>query len=263
MEQLSSKENSIIKSCKALAESASERRKQGLIFLEGMRLCGEAARAGVRIETLLCTEEALGKWQTQLLPLREQAAYSAVITPQLGKHISQTQTAQGVYCICAMPESTPPDMRAGGSFLLLDRLQDPGNMGSIIRTAEAFGTHCIILSQDCVDIWSPKVLRSTMGSCFRQQIWITDNLPQTAKELAENGVTVYGAALDPQAVTPAELSKGSSGIAIVIGNEGNGISPQVLECCSHCLYIPMTAEIESLNAATAAAVLLWELSKLP
>lgn len=260
MQELSSKENSIIKSCKALAESAAERRKQGLIFLEGMRLCTEAVDAGVTVTALLVTAEAWEKWQDRLSPLGEHAESCAIITPQLSKHLAQTQSAQGVYCVCSMPEVRRPSLIMG-SYLLLDRLQDPGNMGNIIRTAEAFGLGQLILSRDCADIWSPKVLRSTMGSCFRQSIAVSEDMTDTAVQLRAEGVTVYGAALDDSAVTPRQLRRGSGGIAIVIGNEGAGISPQLLAACDSTLYIPMTNRIESLNAATAAAILLWELSK--
>ncbi|MEG2073488.1 MAG: RNA methyltransferase [Angelakisella sp.] len=259
MELLSSKENSIIKSCKALAESASERRKQGLVFLEGARLCGEASEAGAEAQSLLVTEEAWEKWQERLLPLSQQVQSCYMITPQLAKHISETQSAQGVYCVCTMPKSKPADFSAGGNFLLLDRLQDPGNMGTIIRTAEAFGIDRVIFSRDCVDIWSPKVLRSTMGSCFRVATEESDNLAETVGQLRRNGVAVYGAALRRDARTPAQLVRGRTGIAVVIGNEGSGITKQVLDACDYALYIPMTDKIESLNASAAAAILLWEL----
>lgn len=262
MEQLSSKENSLIKSCRALAESAGERRKQGLVFLEGMRLCCEATDAGVPVETLLVTGEAWERWQQELLPLSRQAAHCAIVTPQLARHLSNTQSPQGVYCTCALPPVQQPDVTAG-SFLLLDRLQDPGNLGSILRSAEAFGVGQLILSRDCADLWSPKVLRATMGSCFRQPTAYSDDLAATVLQLRDSGVTVYGTALDSGAITPAGMEQGSGGIGVVIGNEGAGVSPRVLDACNHRLYIPMTSRIESLNAATAAAILLWELYKLP
>lgn len=260
MEKLSSKDNSMIKNCRNLAANANERREQGLIFVEGLRLCCEAAAAGAVVQQLLLTEDALERWMPQLTPLLESAEETALVSKGLGEHLSQTQNSQGVYAVCRAPRWVLPDLAQGGRYLLLDRLQDPGNLGTIIRTAEAFGMTAVVLSPHCADPWSPKVLRGTMGSCFRQCVVQVPDIGEILCAMGAAGVTAYAAALEPSSVTPAQMQPGTGGIAVVIGNEGAGVSPELLACIPQRVYIPMTPHIESLNAATAASVLMWELS---
>lgn len=260
METLSSRDNPIIKNCRSLAADAHQRREQGLCMLEGVRLCCDAAASGVEVTQLLVTADALERWEPQLGELISKAKRCHLITDSVSGTISQTKNSQGVYCICAMPQAEP-ELVFPGRFVLLDRIQDPGNLGTIIRCAEAFGVTQLLLSQGCADIWSPKVLRSTMGSVFRQPVAVAASLAGTVAALCDNGVQVYAAALDTTAVTPEKMTQGSGGIAVVVGNEGSGVSQQVLEQCSGRVYIPMTPAIESLNAAAAATVLMWELAR--
>ena len=141
---------------------------------------------------------------------------------------------------------------------LLDRLQDPGNLGTIIRGAEAFGVTALVLGPGCPDCFSPKVLRSTMGSLFRQPVFHTGDLPGSIRRMGEEGFAVYAAMLDPAARTVQQLPK-SGGLGVVIGTEGRGVSPEVAAACAGSVYIPMAPAIESLNAAAAASVLMWEM----
>lgn len=148
----------------------------------------------------------------------------------------------------------------GEKFLALDHLQDPGNLGTIIRTADAFGADGILLSEGCADCYSPKVLRSTMGSVFRLPIWTVPDLAQTLKELHQAGFSTFGAALDETAICLGNFSFPQKSVAVV-GNEGNGISRPVLDACQQTLYIPMKGETESLNAGVAASLILWEMCR--
>lgn len=259
MEVISSRGNILVKNCRSLAADAAERREQGLVFLEGQRLCCEAVSANVVIEQLFITVEALERLGDKLTTVLAAARRCFTVTEGVAQFISQTKGSQGVYCVCRMPEPQERSAASGGCLLLLDRLQDPGNLGTIIRCAEAFGISRVFLSRDCADLWSPKVLRSSMGSCFRQPVEQTDSLTGVIAELRQNGISTYAAALDSTAAKPQSLAAASGGIALVVGNEGNGVSAEVLSACDGCVYIPMTAQIESLNAATAAAVLMWEL----
>ena len=149
-------------------------------------------------------------------------------------------------------------LQEGGRYLLLDRLQDPGNLGTIIRGAEAFGVTALVLGPGCPDCFSPKVLRSTMGSLFRQPVFHTGDLPGSIRRMGEEGFAVYAAMLDPAARTVQQLPR-SGGLGVVIGNEGRGVSPEVAAACAGSVYIPMAPAIESLNAAAAASVLMWEM----
>ncbi|MEG1686843.1 MAG: RNA methyltransferase [Angelakisella sp.] len=257
MEQLSSKDNSTIKLCRSLAADPGARSASGLAFVEGVRLCRDAA-ATVPIQTLLVTEQAYRRWQPELTALSQMSQSTYLITPALADSIAQTQNSQGCYCICQTPHMALPTVK-NGSFLLLERLQDPGNLGTIIRCAEAFGMDAVLCSPDCADLWSPKVLRSAMGSCFRQCVVVSQDLCATARQLTQSGVSVYAATLTRDAVLPQQMTRGSGGIAVAIGNEGAGLTTSLLDCCTSSVFIPMTDRIESLNAATAATVLMWEL----
>ena len=160
---ITSRENPLIKLCRRLQSGARVRREEGLFVAEGARLCREALRAGVAVQTLLATPEAAEKnpW------LREVGVPVQELSPGVAAAISDTKSPQGVYCLCAIPAAAELAIRPEGRYLLLDSLQDPGNLGTILRGAEAFGITAVILGRGCPDRFSPKVLRSTMGSAFR------------------------------------------------------------------------------------------------
>ena len=155
-----------------------------------------------------------------------------------------------------------PDIYGGFSgahrLVLLDGVQDPGNVGTMIRTAEALGFDGAVLSPECADIWSPKSLRASMGSILRLPC-ISCGLAQMIAELQSGGFVVYGAMLDDTAARLGEV-RFPERAAAVIGSEGRGISPETAAACDRGLYIPITGA-ESLNAAAAAAMIMWELSK--
>ena len=184
-----------------------------------------------------------------------------MVSDGLETKISSVQTPQGIYCVCGMPKRALQQIAGSGEkFLALDHLQDPGNLGTIIRTADAFGADGIILSEGCPDCYSPKVLRSAMGSVFRLPIWTVRNLAQTLEAMRQEGFTCFGAALDGTAIRLGEFSFPKRSVAVV-GNEGNGISRPVLEVCQKTLYIPMKGEAESLNAGVASSLILWEMCR--
>ena len=260
MEKITSRDNPAVRLCRKVASGSRERKKEGLLFAEGLRLCLEAKRAGLRVPLLLAEESAWQRHEEELAPLAAQAGRVCLLYPSVSAHIAQTENGQGIYCLCQIPEVTEPDWDQGGRFLLLDHLQDPGNLGTIVRCAEAFGVTAVVLSPGCPDPVSPKVLRSTLGSVYSCPPLCCGDLPELIGTLRRKGMGVYAAALDASAVTPGGMERPSAGLAVVIGNEGNGVSPQVLEACGGKVYIPMKGETESLNAAVAATVLMWEIS---
>ncbi len=252
---ISSRENGVVKLCRRLQSSGRARREEGLFLAEGSRLCREAVSAGLSVSTLLATPEALEKNPWLEEPGRGELL---LISQGVAKAISDTQSPQGVFCLCALPQERELSLQEGGRYLLLDRLQDPGNLGTIIRGAEAFGVTALVLGPGCPDCFSPKVLRSTMGSLFRQPVFHTGDLPGSIRRMGEEGFAVYAAMLDPAARTVQQLPR-SGGLGVVIGNEGSGVSPEVAAACAGSVYIPMAPAIESLNAAAAASVLMWEM----
>lgn len=180
------------------------------------------------------------------------------IPNELAAYISETEHPQGIFAVGEMPKAEPLTMRAG-SYLLLDELQDPGNLGTILRTAEAMGITAVVLSAHCPDLFSPKVIRSTMGSGWRQKTVRVDDLAGSIAAWQKQGLHCYAATLSPEALPLQRLPAGECR-GIVIGNEGNGVSREVIDACNGEVYIPMRGAAESLNAAAAAALCMWELS---
>ena len=263
MKNITSKDNSVIKQAAMLNKSAKERRKSGLMLLEGLRICTDAAKSGYIAKNLLFTETALTKYESELKIAIENAEDVYVISDALARYISDTQHTQGVFSIIKRRSFSENEISfdANSKFIMLENLQDPGNMGTIIRCAEAFGMTAVVVSRDSVDVYSPKVLRSTMGSVLRMPIVEVDDIQATITEMKDRGTRVYGAILDRSSVRPSDMEISSGGIAVVIGNEGNGLRKDTYEKCSGTVFIPMTENIESLNAASAATVLMWEMSQ--
>ena len=251
---ISSKSNSKIKYVKRLLTSAKERRVGGVFVIEGVRIVKEAPMESVK--QLFISESLMGSGalETSVYPNVE------VVTDEVYRSISDTVTPQGVLAVVEQPSFTL-DLAAYENkcrFLLLDGIQDPGNLGTIIRTAEAAACDMVIMSEECADIYNPKVIRSTMGSIFRVPFLI-DDLVSVIEALKTDGVMVYGAALDGS-LNFRDVSYGEK-TAIVIGNEGNGISGGVLNSVNQKIRIPMHGQVESLNAAVSAALILYEIDR--
>ncbi len=251
---LTSRDNPMVKLCRRLQSGGKARREEGLFLAEGFRLCREALSAGLSVKALLATTRAL-----EQNPWLEQAGEVTLISQGVAEAVSGTKTPQGVFCLCVLPGEQEPVFRPEGRYLLLDCLQDPGNLGTIIRGAEAFGITAVVLGPGCPDRFSPKVLRSTMGSVFRQPVFLSGSLPETIRQMERTGVPVYAALLEPGARMVQCLPK-TGGLGIIIGNEGNGVSQEAVEAAAGGVYIPMAPAIESLNAAAAATVIMWEMS---
>lgn len=174
------------------------------------------------------------------------------------RSVAPTQTPQQVLFLCALPDHALPAKLSGSRYLVLDNLQDPGNLGTLWRTADAFGADGLILLPGCADPWGPKTLRATMGACFRLPAWETD-LETVRALLEEADIPLYATALraDTADVRQVDLKRA----AVVIGSEGRGISKEALALCRRTIKIPMRERCESLNAAMAAGVVLWEMCR--
>ena len=144
---------------------------------------------------------------------------------------------------------------------MLSSLQDPGNIGAVLRSALAFGCDGLILSDDCPDLYSPKVLRAAMGGVFRQPVLVSRDLPELIRSMREKGIDTLAAALDRSAMTSDEARLDRDGVAVVIGNEGSGLSTEMIEACGKTVFIPISARSESLNASVAASIFLWEMRR--
>ena len=260
MQVISSKDNEKIKRLAKLCSSRQERREKGLFVLEGARLCLDALENGVRAKEAYLTREGIKRLGERTALLESRCGALFLLEGNAAAKLSDTKHPQGVFLLCEMDENvlSGPLCTTKG-LLALSSLQDPGNVGTILRSADAFGLGGVALSADCPDPFSPKVLRSAMGSVFRVPIQVVDDLPRFLLELRGAGSPVYAAALSDQSVPVLDVPM--KGAAIVIGNEGNGLSPEVLAACEKRVIIPISERCESLNAAVAAAVFAWEIGR--
>lgn len=256
-ELLASRANPKIREAAALLDAAA-RKKTGRFLLEGARLCADAADSGVPVEAAFVTPAAEAKFPAACGRLLAAARNAYSISEQAAEKLSDTRSPQGVFCVCLQREPAF-SFRADGFYVLTDGVQNPDNLGAVSRTAEALGAAGLIVGGGC-DVYAPKALRASMGALLRLPVLRTDDPAGTVLSMRRQGFTVYAAALRDDAVDVRAAKKGA-GTAVVIGNEGNGVSPAVSDACDASVVIPMPGGAESLNAAAAAAILIWEFTK--
>ena len=256
---ITSKDNPVIKLYQKLSSSKKERLQYGLFVLEGLRIVEDAVKENSGLTHLIMTEPAYEKFGSNLFQADLRDTKILVISNELGNKIASTGTTQGVFAICRIPVERRLTFLENGRYVVLFGLQDPGNVGMIIRTADALGIDGIILSGSC-DLYSPKVIRSTMGSVFRTNIIIENDAEKLFSMLNENSVYTSAAVIDKDAQDVTGCSfEGCQ--AVFIGNEGNGLPKEISNRCDRRVTIPMNGNINSLNAAMAAGILMWELKK--
>lgn len=247
-EKIVSRSNPLVKRLRALAASADFRREQGQFLCDSPKLVEEALRWGAAVRTVVCTDPAA-------LPELWSGVDCVTVSQDVMSAVSPARTPQGVLCVCDLPDTALPSRLDGRRYVVLDGVQDPGNVGTVLRTADAFGADGLILLPGCADPFSPKTVRASMGAIFRCPVWQCE--PEDLKELLRvSGISLYGAALREDTVDARAVRYDRA--AIAIGSEGRGLSQKVLDLCDVTVRIPMEQRCESLNAAIAAAVLLWE-----
>ncbi|MCM1316030.1 MAG: RNA methyltransferase [Muribaculaceae bacterium] len=254
---ITSKDNPVIKLYQKLSSSKKERIQYGLFVLEGLRITQDAINENTRITHLILTENSAGKYP-DLFQADLRNTKVIVISNELGNRISATSTTQGVFAICGIPQHKKTVFSDDGKYIILYGLQDPGNVGMIIRTADALGMNGVIMSGSC-DLYSPKVIRSTMGSVFRTNIFIENNTENLFSMLENNKITTSAAVIDGETSLTECTFTGKH--AVFIGNEGNGLPHEVSARCDRRVTIRMNGNINSLNAAMAAGILMWEMHR--
>lgn len=184
-----------------------------------------------------------------------------ILADTVFEYVADTKTPQGILCVARQADSGEESVSGGANpfVLVLDNLQDPGNLGTIVRAAEAAGVTGILMSRDCVDIYNPKTIRSTMGSVFRVPFAYSDDLAGSIRKLKEKKIKCYAAHLEGACAYDKADYRGSS--AVLIGNEGNGLRKEIAGCADQFVKIPMCGQVESLNAAVAASVLMFEAAR--
>lgn len=250
-EVITSRANPLLARVRKLNSRRAFRRAEGAFAAEGPKLLGEALRWGAELEAVIAA---------QGVPLPELPGHvrRVEVPDSLLASIADTESPQGIVFICRGRNLELPEPLTGQRWLLLDGVQDPGNVGTVWRTADAFGADGLILCNGCADPWGPKTVRATMGAVFRLPVYECP-LKTAAERLSAAGVPLYAAALreDTQDVREARLDRA----AVVIGSEGRGVSEEALTLCQKTLKIPMRERCESLNAAVAASVVLWEMAR--
>ena len=248
-EKITSRSNPLIARMKKLKTRRSARREEGVFLCEGPKMLREALKWNADIEVVLCTEGA------ELPPLADTVRVVEVPEDLLAV-AADTETPQGIVFLC---RGKPMEFAGNvdwNRFLVLDGVQDPGNLGTVWRTADAFGADGILLANGCADPWNPKTIRATMGAVFRLPLYECA-LPELADWLKGQEIPLYATALREDTADLRDISLERA--AIIIGSEGRGVSAQALELCEKTVKIPMTERCESLNAAIAASVVLWEM----
>ena len=227
------------------------REKFGQFFIEGTHLVEEAFHSDWQIDQLIYTEQAEGK-----LPKWSYKLPSMVVSEQVFKHITKTVQPQGIAAIIKMKNW---ENASGKYTLLIDAIQDPGNLGTLIRTADAAGFSRVVLGKGTVDLFNDKVIRATQGSLFHLPIF-QNELVAEINELQEKGVTIVASAIDEKSVTYDKMTIDNN-VALIVGNEGAGINKQLLNLADQCIKIPIYGKAESLNVSVAAGILMYYIRK--
>ena len=279
MEIISSKDNKKIKYIRSLLEKGNIRKKNHKFVVEGIKLVDEALEYGKVLEMVLAeslykeiisgdlSKNALlaenGKNITNYVKKENS---TVVVSDAVFKTVSETISPQGAVAVVEMPEyellekdflNQAYNKNGQIKLLILEDTADPGNLGTIVRTAEAAGVTGVIMTKGTVDIFNPKVVRSTMGSIFRLPFAYVEDLKEVIKELKKQGISFYATHLKGEKSYKA--IKYSDRSAILVGNEARGLSDEVADLADTYVLIPMQGKVESLNAAIAAALMMYEM----
>lgn len=257
---ITSNSNNKIKQLVNWQKKRKQRDADGVFLVEGLRMFVEAPEE--QVQAVYVSETFYAK-QSQKLHLEKWGRKLEIVSDSVFSHISDTKTPQGVLVVLEqrayiLEELTSPEGKVP-CLMVLDNLQDPGNLGTILRAGEAAGVTGVIMSADTVDVYNPKVIRSTMGSIYRMPFVYVDKLASVVKELSERGIHTYAAHLKGQHSYEEEDYR--KGCAFLIGNEGNGLRDEVADAAEIYVKIPMCGEVESLNAAVASSVLMFEAAR--
>ena len=262
-EVIRSRQNRLVKLVCSL-ERKKGREESGLFRFDGIKLCNEALSKGILLEYLFVAESRLNDIRERLV--RDDAPI-VVVSDDVFSKMSEEKAPEGVIAVAKHLTALHRSSEGKGDFpiasderiFMLESIRDPGNLGTIIRTAASLGIDRLILSSDCAEIYNPKTLRAAMGALFMLKTYTLGEgeCAHFISELRGKGRRVYGAALRDDAKKLGETKLSSSDV-FVVGNEGHGLSQQIISACDGCVIIPMREGCESLNAAMAAGILMWE-----
>lgn len=254
--RIDSAENQRIKAVSALVKDKSARVKNGLAVIENAVMVNEALSCGIALKQVFFDEKHFKNNALLAEKCESAGADVFIVSERVMKKLTALETPQGVSAVIEMNSLPKADISKKGRYILCERMSDPGNLGTVIRTADAMGFDGVILSNGSVDVYSPKVVRATMGSIFRTHVLTDVDIVSCIRELKKTGNTVIAAVLNPEAMSADEINV-TDGVAVLIGNEAAGLSEEAIKEADICGYIPMAGKAESLNAAVAASVFMW------
>jgi TrmH family RNA methyltransferase len=255
MEIITSKNNPAVVAAAKLSDKKYRERTKTFAF-EGIKLFEEAFSAGVRFVRVFATEGAYEKYGEALSVLP--SGVLSIVSDSVYEKLSFEHAPQGIFCIA---EYFAVQTQEEASFvILLDGVADPGNFGAVLRSAEAFGVDAVYMSKNGADFYNPKTVRACMGSLFRTDIRRSEDIVAEIKRLQKEGFRIFATALDKRSMDIRSVDF-SGKIGFVIGNEGHGVSAEAIEACDGTVIIPMCEGPESLNAAVASSVVMWEAAR--
>ena len=254
--EISSKDNPLIKFVSQLQNSAKHRKEKNLFVLEGLRICDDAYQNNIRFDKLIVTKSALDKHNDDINRFLTVSEKCYVLKEDLFKKISDTNSPQGIIAVAKIPHISHK-VSCEGRYIALENLADPSNLGAIARTAEALGVSGIIISSDSCDPYAPKSLRSSMGTLLRIPVYSVDDIIDF---INKNGLRAFACVVDKTAdsITTHRFKNGD---VLLVGNEANGLTDAIKQAAYRQVTIKMHGKAESLNAAAAAAIAMWEMVK--
>jgi len=255
LQVITSKDNEIIKNIKKLKEK-KYRDEENKYIVEGIKLVEEAIAENAKISQIVVCEDCINNDSIDKNLMYEIAKYNCIyVSEKIFNLLTNVSTPQGILAIIEKDKNEENISYDEDIILVLDGIQDPGNLGTILRTVDSVGLKQIILSQNCADPYNPKVVRSTMGAIFRVNIIESRNIVDTLKQINKNKFKIMATSLETSNnIYSVDYSKK----AIIIGNEANGVSKEVLDLADEKIKIPMLGKTESLNASVATGVILYE-----
>lgn len=262
---ITSANNQQMKQVGLLLKKSKERRATKSFVVEGPRMVLEAPAETVKAVYVSESYEKNPENQAMLSKLHAKCenvgAVYEIVADSVFKSVSDTQTPQGIMAVVTMPEYKMEQLLDGDRthLLILESVQDPGNLGTMVRTGEGAGITGVIMNKTTVDLFNPKTIRSTMGSIYRVPFLVTENLEDTLKELHQKGISLYAAHLKGEHAYDEEDYTKACGF--LIGNEGNGLSDEIADLADTYIKIPMEGQVESLNAAISATLLMYEANR--
>lgn len=254
---ITSASNARIKQLALWNQKAKERRKDGVFVAEGIKMFEEAPQGWIR--EVYVSESFYEKMPDKLSAKLDHCSYE-VVSDSVFQKVSDTQTPQGILCVLKQPKYEFTDLgvmrQTHPLVMVLEDIQDPGNLGTILRTGEGAGVTGVIMTKETVDIFNPKTIRATMGSIYRVPFLYTESIAEAIERLKRNNISVFAAHLKGERFY-SELNF-TRGTAFLIGNEGNGLKDETAALADVYLKIPMEGRVESLNAGVASAILMYE-----